>query len=85
MTALLTAPFESGLPSALDVEFITCGDCGEPSPYVYDEDEDAAFNKGWHVFNLDDCGCPHARCPDCKDLWCGTPDDTPRLLGMRVI
>ncbi|MFD4526593.1 hypothetical protein ACFWP7_22210 [Streptomyces sp. NPDC058470] len=91
MTAMLTeTPFRllgTEVLEVTDFERIECGQCGQLSPYFDDDDEgtDDAHDAGWHVLNLDDCGCPHLMCPDCADEWCGVRDTTPRLLGMRVV
>ncbi|MER8119209.1 hypothetical protein [Streptomyces sp. NPDC094031] len=71
----------------LDFDRIECGQCGKLSAFLDDADEgtDAAHDAGWHVYNLDDCGCCHQMCPDCADEWCGVRDTSPRLLGMRVV
>ncbi|MEU5431381.1 hypothetical protein AB0H73_38060 [Streptomyces olivoreticuli] len=85
MTAVITELTEIHM-AVTEFDFISCDDCGKRSPFLDDGDEGThdASDAGWHVLNLDECGCPN-RCRDCADDWCGHPDTTPRLLGMRVI
>lgn len=67
---------------------IQCDRCGARSGFPDDGDEGAwaAHDHGWHVatFTRDSCNCPHL-CADCVHDWCGETDDSPRLIGMRVI
>ncbi|WP_329020370.1 hypothetical protein [Streptomyces sp. NBC_01601] len=90
MTATMTE-LTSAAPvlalQVIDFDRIVCGQCDKLSPFLDDADEgtDAAHDAGWHVLDLDDCGCPHQMCPDCADDWCGVRDTTPRLHGMRVV
>ncbi|MCX4784138.1 MULTISPECIES: hypothetical protein [unclassified Streptomyces] len=91
MTATLTeTPLTATVVEPLEVieyDRIECGDCGKLSPFLDDADEgtEDAHDAGWHVYNLDDCGCPHHLCGDCAQDLCGEVDTTPRLFGMRVI
>ncbi|MFI7089501.1 hypothetical protein ACIBUR_38685 [Streptomyces anulatus] len=65
---------------------IECDRCGKASPFLDDGDDDThdAHDAGWHVLDLEDCGCPNL-CGPCADEWCGIRDDSPRLLGMRAV
>ncbi|WP_327359755.1 hypothetical protein [Streptomyces sp. NBC_01304] len=81
-SALVVEPLE-----VTEFDRIECGACGRLSPYLDDADEgtEAAHDAGWHVENLDDCGCFQQLCPDCAHDLCGVVDTTPRLVGMRVV
>ncbi|MEO3976737.1 hypothetical protein [Streptomyces sp. CAU 1734] len=91
MTAMLTDTvvdlMGTGRLTVIEFDRIECGQCNRPGPFLDDADEgtEAAHDAGWHVYNLDDCGCPHQMCPECADEWCGVRDTTPRLFGMRVV
>ncbi|OEV13811.1 hypothetical protein [Streptomyces nanshensis] len=83
MTALIS---EAPLGVAVvDCERVECL-CGRISPFLDDEDEghQEAHDAGWHVLGREECECP-ILCGDCAEEWCGVRDDSPRLLGMRVI
>ncbi|MEV6957222.1 hypothetical protein [Streptomyces sp. NPDC051183] len=89
MVAVLTeAPPVRIWPAADEHEPIQCERCGQPSSFPDDADAGAwaAHDQGWHVatFHGDTCGCPHL-CADCAHDWCAEADDSPRLIGMRVI
>lgn len=89
MVAVVTeAPPVWTAPAAEECEPIQCERCGENSGYPDDADEGAwaAHDHGWHIatFNRDTCQCPHL-CGDCAHDWCGTADDSPRLIGMRAV
>ncbi|MFE7135883.1 hypothetical protein ACFVIM_34035 [Streptomyces sp. NPDC057638] len=75
-------------PTAEEVETIRCERCPADSGQPDDADAGAwaAHEGGWHVsdFNRDTCGCPHL-CAECTHDACGTVDDSPRLIGMRVV
>ncbi|MFF9785635.1 hypothetical protein [Streptomyces nigrescens] len=87
MTEVLLATSAVGLVEVIAYDRIECGTCGKLSPFLDDADEgtDAAHDAGWHVYNLDDCGCPHQMCPACTEEQCGQADTTPRLFGMRPV
>jgi hypothetical protein len=77
-------------PQLEEYDRIQCAreDCRADSGFPDDADEGAwaAYDQGWHIsdFNRDTCGCPHL-CADCAHDWCGVMDDSPRLIGMRVV
>ncbi|MFB6885825.1 hypothetical protein ACFCY8_33900 [Streptomyces noursei] len=65
---------------------IECAECGKSSPFLDDGDDGThdAHDAGWHVLNLDECGCSNL-CGPCAEDLCGRVDDSPRLFGMRVV
>lgn len=82
-----TATLSVLLPvQVIEFDRIECGQCDRLSPFLDDEDQgwQDAFDAGWHVYNRDECQCP-LLCPDCAEEWCGASDNSPRLIGMRVI
>ncbi|WP_019061373.1 hypothetical protein [Streptomyces prunicolor] len=62
---------------------IECAECGKASPFL-DDGDDGTHDAGWHVLNLDECGCSNL-CGPCSEDLCGRVDDSPRLFGMRVV
>ncbi|MGW7463721.1 hypothetical protein ACWGJT_03210 [Streptomyces xantholiticus] len=87
MTTSLALAEITDLPMAVtEFDRIECAECGKASPFLDDGDEGThdVHDAGWHVLDLDDCGCPNL-CGDCAADVCGTADDSPRLFGMRVV
>ncbi|MFH0246406.1 hypothetical protein ACGRHY_29195 [Streptomyces sp. HK10] len=77
----------TGLPvEVMEFDRIECAECKKVSPFLDDGDDGThdAHDAGWHVLNVDECGCPNL-CGDCAEELCGVTDDSPRLFGMRIV
>ncbi|MGW1976695.1 hypothetical protein [Streptomyces sp. NPDC001889] len=86
MTAVIAEAAPIHPMAVTEFDFISCDQCTRRSAFFDDGDAGthAAHDAGWHVMNLDECGCSNM-CRDCAEEWCGAVDDSPRLFGMRVI
>ncbi|MEY9839422.1 hypothetical protein [Streptacidiphilus sp. EB103A] len=69
-----------------EFDLIECDRCGLLSVHLDDDDQghENAADEGWHIFNRDECHCP-LLCGDCAHDWCEAADNSPRLIGMRVV